>query len=231
MPRILVAAMLALCLAGQARADAQTDCVQKGDPDLSIKGCSEAIESGDWSGSNLVWAYVNRGDSYHQLGQYDRAIADYDEALLLKPGDADALFNRARAYYQLGQYGRALQDYDQSLVQDPGKPDALSERGLTLRALGRPREAIGDFDEALEIDPTYYKAYSWRGDARYDLGQPDLAFEDWAKAIRLEGGKGVERWQRWLKDKGLYQGGVTGLFDAATEAALRACARSADCLR
>jgi tetratricopeptide (TPR) repeat protein len=226
-----MAALLAIGVTGQAHADARADCLQAGNAELSVKGCSEVIASGKWSGPNLVWAYVNRGDGYHQLRQYDRAIADYDEALLLKPGDADALFNRARAYYQLGQYGRALQDYDQSLVQAPGKPDALSERGLTLRALGRSREAIGDFDEALEIDPTYYKAYSWRGDARYDLGQPDLAFEDWAKAIRLEGGKGVERWQRWLKDKGLYQGGVTGLFDAATEMALRACARTADCLR
>jgi len=55
------------------------------DLDLQIKGCTSLIESGQWSGKYLAFAYNNRGNAYKVKGDFDRAIADYLEAIRLDP--------------------------------------------------------------------------------------------------------------------------------------------------
>ena len=54
-------------------------------------------------------AYGNRGVAYYSLGQYQRAIQDYDEAIRLKP-TAVRYTNRGVAYRLLGQYAKADAD-------------------------------------------------------------------------------------------------------------------------
>ena len=43
-------------------------------------------------------------------GDYDRAIADFDQAIQLKPDYADAYYNRGIAYHDKGDYDRAIAD-------------------------------------------------------------------------------------------------------------------------
>ena len=62
----------------------------------------------------LAEAYFNRGVAYHALGQYQRAIQDYDQALRLNSAFADAYLNRGKAYEALGQPQRAWEDFRQA---------------------------------------------------------------------------------------------------------------------
>ena len=48
--------------------------------------------------SQYAIAYYNRGIAYYSLGQYELAIADYDEAIRLDPQYAEAYCNRGTAY-------------------------------------------------------------------------------------------------------------------------------------
>ena len=50
------------------------------------------------SASNRTYAeaYNNRGAAKAALGRHDDAIADYDEAIRLKPDHAEAYYNRGR---------------------------------------------------------------------------------------------------------------------------------------
>src|SRR5262249_29604748 len=62
-------------------------CVNRGNaypPDMRIAGCSAVIESGNWSGHELIWAYVNRGLAHAAKGD-PRAIADFSEAIKIEP--------------------------------------------------------------------------------------------------------------------------------------------------
>jgi tetratricopeptide (TPR) repeat protein len=53
------------------------------------------------------------GIIYRIKGDYDRAIADYDEAIWLKSGDFPAAFyNRALAHADKREYDLALTDFD-----------------------------------------------------------------------------------------------------------------------
>jgi tetratricopeptide (TPR) repeat protein len=65
---------------------------------------------------NLITA---RGNFYYQLGQYQRAIADYTKAIQLDPDYAKAYHNRGAAYSGLSQYQNAINEYTKAIQLDP----------------------------------------------------------------------------------------------------------------
>jgi tetratricopeptide (TPR) repeat protein len=54
--------------------------------------------------------YYNRASAYQTKGDVDRAVADYDQAITLKPDYAAAYENRARVFASKGDYTRAVAD-------------------------------------------------------------------------------------------------------------------------
>jgi len=48
-------------------------------------------------------ALVDSGYEYNSLGQYERAIQDFDEAIRLNPQNAGAYHNRGVAYGRIGK--------------------------------------------------------------------------------------------------------------------------------
>lgn len=55
-------------------------------------------------------AYINRGDTYREQGEYQRAIEDSDEAIRLNPQNPRAYVVRALAYTTLGRGQEAERD-------------------------------------------------------------------------------------------------------------------------
>jgi tetratricopeptide (TPR) repeat protein len=84
----------------QAPASAQTQeqlnwCSGDATGDLRISACTAVIQSG----TNLAGAFYNRGAAYHGKDDYDRAIADYSEAIRLDPtiASGNAFYGRGNA--------------------------------------------------------------------------------------------------------------------------------------
>jgi tetratricopeptide (TPR) repeat protein len=75
-------------------------------------------------GPNFAMAYSNRGRAYYNKGDYDRAFADYTQALRVDPNYKDAYIKRGVAYDNKGDYGRAIADYEAALRIDPNDADA-----------------------------------------------------------------------------------------------------------
>jgi tetratricopeptide (TPR) repeat protein len=55
--------------------------------------------------------YVDLGGVYYQLGQYDKAITEFQAAANLKQDYANAYYNLGHAYEQKGQFDQALQAF------------------------------------------------------------------------------------------------------------------------
>ncbi|MCH8199400.1 MAG: tetratricopeptide repeat protein [Chloroflexi bacterium] len=91
-----------------------------------------------------------RGGGYHNLGQAQRAIDDYDEAIRLDPQLADAYTNRANAHSKLGHHQWALQDYNEAIRLEPKNALAYANRALVYTDLGRDVEAQEDVDRAAQ---------------------------------------------------------------------------------
>jgi tetratricopeptide (TPR) repeat protein len=53
------------------------------------------------------------------MNQYDEAIADYNEAIRLRPQYAKTYFNRGSAYRKKGQNEQAIADYQKALELSP----------------------------------------------------------------------------------------------------------------
>lgn len=54
--------------------------------------------------------YVNRGNAWSAAGDYEKALADYEAALQVKPNYNNALFNRGIVYERLGKKDKAKAD-------------------------------------------------------------------------------------------------------------------------
>ena len=62
-------------------------------------------------------AVIRRGLAYYRLGEYRKAISDYDRAIELKRYQADAYYSRGDAYRELGDYQQAIADYTASIEE------------------------------------------------------------------------------------------------------------------
>jgi len=160
-------------------------CHRPTNSDVAINYCTQAIESGQISGKSLAFAFYRRGNGYHEKGDYDRAILDYDQAIRLNPSHANAFSNRGVAYARKGDYDRAIQDYDEAIRLNPNHADAFSNRGVAYGRKGDYDRAIQNYDEAIRLNPNHASALYDRGNAYRRKGDYDQAIQNYNEAIRL----------------------------------------------
>jgi tetratricopeptide (TPR) repeat protein/S1-C subfamily serine protease len=132
-----------------------------------------------------TYAYNNRGLAKSDIGQTQKAIADYDRAITLNPKYAYAYNNRGLAKSDIGQQKEAFADYDRAIALNPKYVEAYYNRGLAKFNIGQKQEAISDYDRAIALNPTYAKAYVNRGLAKSNIGQKQEAISDYDRAIAL----------------------------------------------
>ncbi|MFB0535167.1 MAG: tetratricopeptide repeat protein [Anaerolineae bacterium] len=131
--------------------------------------------------------YFYRGLAYYCKGDYDRAIADYDQTIRLQPNcDACAYNNRGNAYADKGDLDRAIADYDQAIQLQPDLAAAYNNRGTAYGQKGDYDRAIADFDWAIKLQPDLAEAYNNRGLTYRRKGEIDRAIADYDQAIQLQ---------------------------------------------
>ena len=154
-------------------------------PDIRIVACTRNIQSGRFTGPNLAVAFSNRGLAYKRKNQWDRAIADYSEAIRLKPDDAKVFNNRGNAYYFNGQLDRAIEDYNDAIRLQPDLAVAFGNRGNVYRKQGRFDRAIEEYDKALQFEPDNAQVFADRGLAYEKKGDSSQGIRDFEKAHDL----------------------------------------------
>lgn len=143
--------LVALAMAAPAMAQGQQmteQCENKNKQyslDVMIAACTQAIQSGQWSGSNLAWAFNNRGNAYADKQDEERALADFGVAIQLNPTYALAYYNRGTIYHDRRDHSRAIADYSASIQYNPDYLPAYRNRGLVYEDMGDRDRAIADF--------------------------------------------------------------------------------------
>lgn len=150
----------------------------------AIKYCTMAIEFNSY---NSV-TYNIRAWCYKNLGQYEKAITDYSNAIKIKPEWWHYSF-RGYCYKELGKYEKGLADCNKTLELKPNHEDTYIERGDCYKGLEQYNEAIADYTKIIELNPNSsdcrFEAYEKRGDCYKELEQYDEAIFNYNRALRL----------------------------------------------
>ena len=102
----------------------EQDMARQGKLELAIQDYDKAIAL-----ESNVFAYHQwRGDCYYRLGQWSKALADFELIVKLDPRDAWGEFDRALARRATGNLDGAIEDFDR------GNPVPARSRSLPLRA-------------------------------------------------------------------------------------------------
>lgn len=167
MRTLLILASAASLLASGAAAsvtvfgsDSATQCSQAavaGRSDLTSESyCTRALEEDTLNAWDRAGTFVNRGVMKLRRGEYKSSHADFDAALALVPGMAEAWVNRGAMWVGEKQYQPALDDLNRALelgVKEPEK--AYFDRALAYEGLDNEKAAYFDYQKALELKPDW----------------------------------------------------------------------------
>ncbi|MEH1900695.1 MAG: tetratricopeptide repeat protein [Nostoc sp.] len=156
--------------------------------------------------------YYQQGDTAYKDRDYEKAIANFTEAIKQQPTHAVAIVNRGNARYNLKDYEGAVADYSQALTIKPNQTKALVNRGNARYMLAEysndPDQeynlAIADYNRAIGLDSNEIEAYIRRGIVRAQMakysGESQQAYKraitDFSEAIKLNVSKAEAYFQR-----------------------------------
>jgi lipoprotein NlpI len=210
---LAVTAALLLAVAagahGQADSDADLCMSVANNPDLAIQHCTRAIESRRYASESLGKLHHSRGVEWTRKRDFDRAIADFDNAIRLVPDFANAIYNRATAWANKGDPDRAIADYTATIRLSPREAAAHSGRGVEWNVKGDYAKAIADFDAAIGLDPKSINALLGRGRARFYGGDFQRASADFGQAHKLDDNAYAALWQYLALKRGSIDGDET----------------------
>lgn len=129
----------------------------KADEYVRNENCLEAIKFYDKAlllqkNKQGLWLYVKRGDAYFELGKFDKAFKDYNQAIRLDSTDYFGYKCRGDQYYELKQYKKALADFNKVISLNP--KEGYKYRGDFYLNLDNYEKAFNDHKKAIELDTT-----------------------------------------------------------------------------
>src|SRR3974377_723854 len=132
---------------------------------------------------------IARGAKSAMKGQFDRAIADFDEAIRLNPKRAAAIEKRAAVIAiksgRGGEQTGAIADVDEATRLNAKDAGTLADRANAYYTKGDYDRAIADYDALISLNPRDADALRNRGDAYRNKGNYDRAIADFDEVIRL----------------------------------------------
>ena len=121
------------------------------------------------------------GMTWFAKREYDKAIADYTEAIRPRSQERHYYNSRGCAWISMKQYDKAIADYTEAIRLDPTDTLYFYSRGYAWSAMKEYDKAIADFSEAIRLDskdpwPYAKRAWLW-------ATCPDEKYRDGKRAV------------------------------------------------
>jgi len=134
----------------------------------------------------MAAAYFQRAGVLQERGEFDHAMADFEQVIRNGANGQAAYYQRGLAYRAKVDHDHAIIEFSQAIKLDAKDPQLFLMRGLSYREKGELDRAIADFDQALKIDAKLVEALVARGVAYGLRGDDDRAIADFTQAITLD---------------------------------------------
>jgi adenylate cyclase len=122
----------------------------------------------------------------HYKREYDKAIAEGEEAVALNPGETTALDNYATSLSLGGRPEEAIPIFQKAIRINPFGPSFLyQDFGHALRTTGRFEEAVSAYKKAIQIAPDNITAHLGLVATYSMMGQEKEARAEAAEVLRI----------------------------------------------
>jgi len=139
---------------------------------LALGGCAimASVQVRYWKDGFSLWehaldvtsrnyiAHTNLGIAFSEAGKHNEAVAQYSDALRIKPDLADARNDLGVALANQGRTADAVHEFEEALRIKPDQAASHYNAGVLLRQMGNTTEALRHFEAALALDPNYQDA-------------------------------------------------------------------------
>jgi tetratricopeptide (TPR) repeat protein len=181
--KVVLAFGASLASAGAANASSLTvvgsnsdalACFRAADSELArpdaVRICGAALRDTDLSAYDQMATYVNRGIVRFRLEDFDGAIADFDQAIAMQPGQPDAMINRGITMLAAGRdLEQSVSFIDRGIAGGPQRPwVGYYGRAVAHELAGRDSAAYRDYRRAQELRPGW--ELPRRALARFSVG-------------------------------------------------------------
>ena len=134
----------------------------------------------------VLATHCENGYNLLHAEKYHEAIAEFDQAIALKPGFPNAYYNRGICYMSLKDYGRAIADFSRAIERKPDYADAYNNRGTCYRCQGDDPQAISDYARVIELAPDHSDVRKHIGLALIRVGKSREAILHLRKGLELK---------------------------------------------
>ncbi|MCG8403670.1 MAG: protein kinase [Phycisphaerales bacterium] len=152
------------------------------DPHRAIAFLNRAIAA-DPSDVN---ALLERSERYKQIGDYERMLADADQAVGILPTLPYCYAKKGDALVQLRRFEDSLSAFTKVIQLDPNHAPWWLERAWAQLHLGRLAESRADVEQAIRLDPQSSYGYIGRAMVLMALGKIDEGLRECEQAIFLD---------------------------------------------
>lgn len=130
-------------------------------------------------------AFYNRGRSYEELGDLEKAADSFKQAVMLEPKNEHFKMSLGICQFKQENYSYTIGNMEQVLKENERNVEAHIIMGRAYSEMGKVEEAIKAFDAAVRIDKANGSAYLHRGRIKSAAGLTGEGCSDLKKAKNL----------------------------------------------
>jgi len=132
---------------------------------------------------SAVMAWSNRADFYQDNKQYNKAIRDYEQAIVLAPDKNTLYGSMGKTYFDMGQVQKAIEKYNIGINLPEPYSEILINRGVAYGAQKKFDLALIDINKGLSLDKDNANGLLSRGLIYYSQKQLSKAIPDLEKYL------------------------------------------------
>ena len=161
-------ALFLAVLAGAAAAEDMDDC-KEGAGTFALKGCTSWLAREKEPDARAT-AFHRRGSVYEIVGEYNRSLLDFNQAIELNPNNAGWYIDRALLHFLKEDFEAGLADCNRAVAMEPSRL-AYQARGFIHYYRHDFANAAADLARVLEMQPGDANSAIHRYLARARLGE------------------------------------------------------------
>lgn len=136
--------------------------------------------------------YMYRGAVYESMGEYEKAIDDYNKAYTVYKHQLSNIYlaNIANVYALQGDYNKSIETYKSALQKgipyDRLEIPVWADLGYTYLKNNDYKNALKTFETAINKAPEYAYAWAGKGDVYYATGDLEKSRKSYEKALSYD---------------------------------------------